>query len=814
MSGPVEAIDLAASPRPDRLAAVIWRDLHADPAGSVFALGISGVLAGLIAGLPLAMLGWFRPAIVLPLVLSAWIAMVGFTWRRGLGSLVDRGRPLWSVLAVVIVVGFGAFAAANSGQHIRTDRDPGVYVATALWLTDHGNLIYDTGLPDEVISASGGPEAWVTQGVYPRQDGTGYFQFTHALAVLLAMGGWLGEGMMLRMPAVIAALACLGVYVLARRLAGPAFALVALVAVVLHPVALHFAKDAYSEFLALAFLAAGLALWLKADDASRTHWLLTGALLGGITLARIDGWLTLACFLLGVAYFVALQPDGRPKAVAVPFFAGMAGVAALGMVDLSTRSPVYLSHLGSEVYPLITVVAAAVVVIAVAHRLGRRHRFEFLHRARGALAVGAGALIGGLALFGLFVRPLISAVRDTDHVGDITGLQAREGLEVDRFRSYAEDSMRWLTRYEGYVLVLFVLAAVVVATVVMIRAADRRTPVVVMFLGVSLYYLWVPSISPDHFWAMRRYLPVVIPVGFIVLAWAVAWALDPGRRRRTTSVVLALGLAVGGATMLSVGAPVATARTQVGLLDAARVVCADLPEGAAAIMNDNLGDTFAVAVRTVCDVPVLRADDAEAIAAVRAAGFVPMAVTEPRRCLGGGEDASYERWYSMPEVTISRAPAGPESALFAVSIKGLDESEITPTEIPPTAVAGFEVVVTSTGQARDSIIATLGTAETGLRLRLARDGSAEMVVDTTAGRLGVVVSFWSIADGRPRVLGGYVAGNTIYATCDGQVMAATELPGAVTYLGDELTLRPQPGADAPVDRYAGEVDFVQVRVAD
>jgi hypothetical protein len=277
--------------------------------------------------------------------------------------------------------------------------------------------------------------------------------------------------------------------------------------------------------------------------------------------------------------------------------------------------------------------------------------------------------------------------------------------------------------------------------------------------------------------------------------------------------VLALGLAVGGVTMVRVGAPVATARTQVGLLDAAREICTDLPDDAAAIMNDDLGDTFAVAVRTVCDVPVLRADSAEAIAAVRAAGFVPVAVTEFGRCLGAGEDASFERSYSMPEATISRAPAGSESALFAVSIKGLDEAEIPAVDLPATAVAGFEVVVTSTGQARDSIIATLGTAEAGLRLRLARDGSAEMVVDTTAGRLGVVISFWSIADGRPRVLGGYLTGNTIYATCDGQVMAATELPGAVTFIGGELTLRPQPGTDSAVDVYAGEVDFVQVRVA-
>ena len=791
----------------------IARALSRDPAGAVFALAIGGLLAVAIVGLPMAMLGVFRPWLALPLIGVGWFALIWLTWGRGLDTLIETDRRAVSVIALCVVGGFGGFAALHSGQHILTDRDPGVYILTGEWVAEHGNLIFDTGLPESVVEASnGGPG--VTQGVYPREGGTGYFQFTHLLAVLLAVASWLGgEGTLLRLPALIAAVACLGVFVLARRLAGGVPALIALVAMVLHPVTMHLAKDSNSEFLAVAFQMAGLSLWLTADSAtSWVHWTLVGALVGGVTLARIDGWMTLALFLFGASYVVLWRDPGSGRLISTvgPLVAGLGFVSAIGLLDLVARSPLYLTALEDEARPLFLLAAIGVVIILAAwgHR-GRWGPSAWL-RTRRFLSVGVGAVVAGLGLFGLFVRPLLGDVVGAERDIGFGLIQAGEGLEVDLHRSYAEESLRWFTRYESYPFVILLLAGVVLAAVVMLRSADRVVPVLTILLGVAILYLWKPSVAPDHFWAMRRYLPVVIPLGFVLLCWTIGRASRYVRHRSAALAVVTIPLAFGLLTMAWTGAPVAAARTHVGLLDTTRRVCALLPDNAVAVMNDDLGSVFLLAVRTLCGVPTQVVDDVATLAAARAAGFVPTAIVEPERCVGGAEIARVDGDYSVPERTISRTPAGSEVQPFSVSVKLLDPAVQPSFVMPSEALAGFEVAITATAQARDSIIATLGSAEAGLRLRLARDGSAEMVMDTSEGRLGVVISFVSIADGRTRVIGGYLTHDTFYSICDGQVMAATTLPGEVTFVGEELTLRPTPGAESPLDAYQGDVTLIQV----
>jgi hypothetical protein len=52
-----------------------------------------------------------------------------------------------------------------------------------------------------------------------------------------------------------------------------------------------------------------------------------------------------------------------------------------------------------------------------------------------------------------------------------------------------------------------------------------------MFLSAALLYVTVPSIVPDQIWAMRRYLPVVIP-GLLLAAAVVLGLLGAPLARR------------------------------------------------------------------------------------------------------------------------------------------------------------------------------------------------------------------------------------------------------------------------------------------
>ena len=95
---------------------------------------------------------------------------------------------------------------------------------------------------------------------------------------------------------------------------------------------------------------------------------------------------------------------------------------------------------------------------------------------------------------------------------------------MDGTRTYDEWSMHWLAWWLGW---LTLAVAVFAATVLVRRILDpaRRgddpvhdwvAPLVVV-LGTTALTLWRPGISPDHPWADRRFVPVVLP-GLLLLA--------------------------------------------------------------------------------------------------------------------------------------------------------------------------------------------------------------------------------------------------------------------------------------------------------
>src|SRR5690606_10038988 len=105
----------------------------------------SAVLAGsvalvtlAVAGIPLAMAGWFRPWTVLPALGGMIIA-----GHRVVAPRLSPTRPVARashLLAAAVVVGAGltaAFNGAHHAEHLIVDRDPGVYLTTGAWLTDH-----------------------------------------------------------------------------------------------------------------------------------------------------------------------------------------------------------------------------------------------------------------------------------------------------------------------------------------------------------------------------------------------------------------------------------------------------------------------------------------------------------------------------------------------------------------------------------------------------------------------------------------------------------------------------------------------------
>ena len=158
---------------------------------------------------------------------------------------------------------------------------------------------------------------------------------------------------------------------------------------------------------------------------------------------------------------------------------------------------------------------------------------------RRRFSIAAGVSVFALGFGAWFLRPVLQETHGPGN-GTVAFVQSLGHLSIDSTRKYAELSVQWISWYLGplSLTLAIVVAAVVVSLLV---KGSLRFPAKVaafMFAPPALLYLWMPSITPDHIWATRRFLPAVFP-GVILLVFAAIAAivrrLDPLRRARARS---------------------------------------------------------------------------------------------------------------------------------------------------------------------------------------------------------------------------------------------------------------------------------------
>ena len=254
-----------------------------DPAGLLLArLTVAPTLiaaAFLLAGFPLLVIHWFRPApvIVLTLIVAALIVPLGLRRLPGLrpgrsagvdprlwaqpgdgGQPDDRRTPWWPVVSVlVIAVAFFAFNAVYHSQFLIISRDPAAYMQFATWIAGHGSLPISTSL-----SAFGGAKGITFGGFAMYQVGnTVVPQFMAGQPMALAVGFWLGGvNAALLLAPLFGAITVVVFGGLVARLVGARWApLAALVYAVSEPL-MFTSRSTYSEPLATIVFLGGLSL--------------------------------------------------------------------------------------------------------------------------------------------------------------------------------------------------------------------------------------------------------------------------------------------------------------------------------------------------------------------------------------------------------------------------------------------------------------------------------------------------------------------------------------------------------------------------
>jgi hypothetical protein len=294
--------------------------------------------------------------------------------------------------------------------------------------------------------------------------------------------------------------------------------------------------------------------------------------------------------------WVVAGRDGERSArrAAVRAAAIAAGVmVVVALVDLVAASSTYMRILDSRLWMLLALLGLTALgcAVAIGNAAWIRDRVTRLSPLRNRTAWVLGATVA-LWLLGLwFVRPALSAAPEDPAVPGAT----------DPW------TFVWMQWYLGTPTVALAVAAMVVATYrfVVGRLHAALVPLVALVAGTGALYWWSANIRPDHVWATRRFLPVVLP-GLVVLACvAVSWVLqhlDSARVRSAVALVAGAAIVV---PPLLVTLPAPLMARQRAVVDVVEEACALLGDDAAVLVVGGIDRlVLPQALRSWCAVPV------------------------------------------------------------------------------------------------------------------------------------------------------------------------------------------------------------------
>jgi FtsH-binding integral membrane protein len=532
-----------------------------------------------------------------------------FAVRRGLGRRPHAdGRAAIGALALAIA--FLALAGVFHSEHLVRDRDPAVYITTGRSIARTHQLKPKTHIGAFHDPAFGDPDARYDPDFFPM------------LPVLLAQGWSVGgDTGLLLVPPLLGAIGVLVLYALASRVLGTRWGLLVPIFSVIMPLQVWFARDAYSELVVQVMVLGGLWLYLEARGAGRSDIAaLSGLLVAASALARIDALaIVVGAIAVTAADWVRDDPTPTPvqsRRVVAAFGGALVAGTLVALALTYVVAHDYIHALGDEYLELVgalVVALAAFVAVVIVHRSRPGIGRWVLDRTYIFATAVAGA--SALVLWAYLWRP--------DPASDMPVLPP--GKPVTRaFRLalngwHFSRSLHWFSAYIG---VVGVVVAFVGFVVLAARARRGNRPAATLFLvavPVAVMYIARPSISADQPWAMRRYLPIVLPG----IAVAVVVALKTGwhaiRLLRGSLVRWAATSGVAIVTLLVVvptahaAVPLVHARMQHGALAAVHDTCRLAGDDGAVLvygghfLNDELPDT----IRAFCGVPSVEAADVD-----------------------------------------------------------------------------------------------------------------------------------------------------------------------------------------------------------
>ena len=521
----------------------------------------AGVSAGVAAWVGLVLAEWGRFHLVTAAVVVAAVSALVLLWCRG-----RLGWPrLWPRTAAEAAPPLAVFALALAFQaypseYVMGGRDPGVYVAAMGTIGRTGAVAWTDpavlSIPPEdrelfYRNVGNADYSWGRFMGFPlERPETGrvvplFFHLFPAFGAFLFQA--MGARGALAAPCVFGVLGTMAVYFAWRRLFGPAPALLAGLLLGLNVVQVWFARYPMSEGMSQFLLFLGLfAFHLWEQRGSAAMGVLAGAAFGLAVLTRIDSLLVLVPLGLYVAIrrahgelpWPVLRPLAVPLVVlSVHAFLHAAVWSRIYLLDIARRpywsQPAHVWLLGT-----LAVIAALLLV----HRL-ERPVVAWMDAHGALLRRGTMVAVVAAALFAYFVRPALSAWAGGD--GNVAGSALLDpsllrALGYSRLAAHDAQSFVRL----GWFVSPLGLALAVAGLLVVLREWRREWlfPVLVG-LTFAVFYFYKIRVYNDYFFAVRRFVPVVLPFVLGLAALFLCRLARAGGARRWVAGAVALALA-------------------------------------------------------------------------------------------------------------------------------------------------------------------------------------------------------------------------------------------------------------------------------
>lgn len=468
----------------------------------------------------LAEFGWFS----ISLLAALWFIVVIFLFvrarqkNRALTQLTSSPRSqakwerplllLWFILAVWLFF--------RPHQLITGAGDAGVYVNLSANIHRTGSiLIQDSGLAELERSLQ---ETFLRDVRNPEADSyllPAYFvtdaavgeimpQFYPLHPVWYAIGYALG-GLQttLMMTGLWALLASLAIYLFMRQIGRWPFAFLALVVLSLNGMQVWFARYPTSEALTQFLLWAGLwatAVWLSNRPQAKMWALLAGASLGNVFLVRID-----VLFIVPVLALVVVWQWRRRQPGVFWFAVPLVVLIVHSLIHALWQSRPYFFDLYN--YAVLS-----------------------LLRGQTGLIVVVGVGVAGLALFAYFFKPIMQLLNRYRRPFLSVIILALAGLAIYAWfiRPYSADIIAYndqfsgtsLTKYDhenllrlGWYLSPIGVWLGVLGICWLVWRVNWQTAVMLLItLFFTVFYIWEIRNNPTQIYAMRRYVPAVLPL--------------------------------------------------------------------------------------------------------------------------------------------------------------------------------------------------------------------------------------------------------------------------------------------------------------